>query len=106
MARLLRVVPELMILVKGMFAAVRSVFFTIILLFGLMYVFSIALRQLCGEELERRYFSSVPATFYILLMHGCLLDGPKEIADALKQAQPMLLPIYLFFVLLAAMTIL
>merc|ERR1712003_287953 len=46
MARLLRSMPELLILIKGMVAALRSVFFTLLLLVILMYVFAILFRQM------------------------------------------------------------
>merc|ERR1719453_587936 len=54
-ARLLRSMPELLVLIKGMIAAIRSVFFTLLLLFLLLYVFAILVRQLTvdttiGEE--------------------------------------------------------
>merc|ERR1719183_2384679 len=51
MARLLRSMPELLVLIKGMIAAIRSVFFTLLLLFLLLYVFSILFRQLTMESL-------------------------------------------------------
>merc|ERR1719210_2892589 len=61
MARLLRAIPELMILIKGMVAAMRSVILTLALLIIMPYVFGIAFTQMCNEtkELEVKYFDSV-----------------------------------------------
>merc|ERR1719163_1371889 len=46
MARLLRAMPELLILIKGMIASLRSVSFVFMLLIIILYIFSIAFRQL------------------------------------------------------------
>merc|ERR1719262_2019509 len=50
MARLLRAMPELLILIKGMVAALRSVFFTLGLLFVMLYIFGIAFVQICDDS--------------------------------------------------------
>merc|ERR1719277_972170 len=44
--RLFRSVPELLILIKGIAAAARSVFFTLILLLLLLYAFGISMKQM------------------------------------------------------------
>merc|ERR1719422_935950 len=60
MVRLFRAMPELLILVKGMVAATRSVFFTLCLLGILLYIFGIAFRQLLeGSPTGDIYFQSV-----------------------------------------------
>ena len=46
MARLLRSVPELLIIVRAIAIALRSVFFLMVLLVGLVYVFSLLFNQL------------------------------------------------------------
>ena len=46
MARLLRSVPELLIIVRAIAIALRSVFFLMVLLFGLVYVFALLFSQL------------------------------------------------------------
>mmetsp|Transcript_140864 Transcript_140864/g.357866 ORF Transcript_140864/g.357866 Transcript_140864/m.357866 type:complete len:772 (-) Transcript_140864:154-2469(-) len=106
MARLLRAVPELMILIKGMVAAIRSVIFTIVLLVIIMYVFAIGLTQItAGSALQSSHFESVPSTMYALMMHGCLLDAPKELSDALGEESWLYPPIFWLFVLMAALTV-
>merc|ERR1719284_666006 len=61
MGKLLRVMPELMIMIKGMKAATRSVFFTLLLLAVIMYIFGIAFVQISdGTEVGRKHFQGVP----------------------------------------------
>ena len=53
--------PEVMIIIKGLTVASRSVFFTFVLLLLITYIFSIAFRQLAQENLflESELFPSV-----------------------------------------------
>merc|ERR1719316_1379758 len=75
MARLLRAMPELMVLLKGMAAAARSVFFTLVLLLGLLYVFAIAFTQLLeGEDVGALFFSDVARSMRTLWLYATLLD--------------------------------
>merc|ERR1719261_2053866 len=75
MVRLLRAMPELMILIKGMVVAMRSVFFTLCLLAVIIYLFSIAFRQLTdGLAVGDRYFRTVPDAMASLLLRGTLPD--------------------------------
>merc|ERR1719454_1643773 len=61
MGKLLRVMPELLIMLKGMKAATRSVFFTLLLLVVIMYVFAIAFVQLSDDtDVGASYFDTVP----------------------------------------------
>lgn len=75
MARLLRAMPELMILIKGMFVATRSVLFTLGLLVIIMYVFAIAICQLTKDtDTGAAYFPTVPESIISLLLRGILPD--------------------------------
>merc|ERR1719191_489625 len=57
MGKLLRVMPELMIMIKGMKAATRSVFWTLLLLVVVKYVFGIAFVQMSTDSiLHQTYF--------------------------------------------------
>merc|ERR1719446_723734 len=68
MARMLRSMPELLILIKGMVAAMRSVGFVLLLLVIIMYVFSIAFVQLLkGTDAGNEFFPGIPASMYTLL---------------------------------------
>ena len=67
-ARLVKLMPELMILVKGMLVACRSVFFTLILLLLITFVFSITFIEFSrgNETLEHEYFSSMGTSILTL----------------------------------------
>merc|ERR1719327_659826 len=71
MVRVFRAMPELLILIKGMLASTRSVFFIFCLAIILFYVFGVLFRQLThGNAVLTSVFSSVPGTMYFLLIHG------------------------------------
>lgn len=60
-AKLLRAFPEVLIMIKGISAAARSVFFTICLLLLVLYIFGIAFRQICvGLGIGEAHFPTVP----------------------------------------------
>lgn len=106
MARLLRAMPELMILIKGMVAAMRSVFFTLFLLVIIMYVFAVAFTQLTdGTQVGDMHFKSVPDSMYTLLLYGTLLDNVGPLADRLGRESLFLGAVFFFFVLLGALTV-
>ena len=73
--RVARYMPELMILIKGLMVAARSVFFTLVLLLLITYVFSIAFTQLAQETpLDQNEFSSVPVTVLNLVIISVMPD--------------------------------
>merc|ERR1719446_1940249 len=74
MARMLRSMPELLILIKGMVAAMRSVGFVLLLLFIMMYVFSIAFVQFLRDtDAGKSLFPGIPIAIYTLLMSGTFM---------------------------------
>merc|ERR1719265_1784251 len=106
MARLLRAMPGLMIMIKGMVAAMRSVFFTIALLFIAMYVFSIAFTQLTTDTaVGESLFSSVWGSMYTLLLCGTLLDNLSGTMEEISADSPVVAGLFLLFVLVGALTI-
>lgn len=109
MARLLRSMPELLILVKGMVAAFRSVFFTLCLLFIVLYVFGIIFRQLTKSnppsDLSVNHFSSVTHSMHTLLLYGTFLDDLASFALEVEQASYTYLAVFYIFVLLSALTV-
>eukprot|EP00927_Polykrikos_kofoidii_P008629 TRINITY_DN13597_c0_g3_i2.p1 TRINITY_DN13597_c0_g3~~TRINITY_DN13597_c0_g3_i2.p1 ORF type:complete len:711 (-),score=132.19 TRINITY_DN13597_c0_g3_i2:57-2189(-) len=95
--RLLRATPELMILIKGLLAAFRSVFFTLLLITALLFVFAIAFTQLTlGTEYGEGNFGSVTASMYYLMLHGAFLLSADYKALELQAAGGHLL-VFLFF---------
>eukprot|EP00929_Paragymnodinium_shiwhaense_P053373 TRINITY_DN26706_c0_g3_i1.p1 TRINITY_DN26706_c0_g3~~TRINITY_DN26706_c0_g3_i1.p1 ORF type:complete len:599 (-),score=178.30 TRINITY_DN26706_c0_g3_i1:245-2041(-) len=108
MARLLKSMPELLILIRGMIAAIRSVFFTLFLLMIAMYVFAIFFRQTTSGEVNGEYFETVVRSMHSLWQYGVMLDAvgdvSKKIADMDKMPYMCLCGWYLF-ILLGALTI-
>lgn len=75
MGHLINACPELLVLVKGMAVAARSVFFTLWLLGIIIYVFAIGLRQLTdGTDVGTEYFGSVYQAMVTLLFEATLPD--------------------------------
>lgn len=86
MARLVKEMPELLILVKGVFVAARSVFFTILLMAILLYCFSLCLRSFFGDtKFGERYFPTVPAGEWTLLLKLALFQGLGEFLEEAKE---------------------
>eukprot|EP00929_Paragymnodinium_shiwhaense_P073086 TRINITY_DN37152_c0_g1_i1.p1 TRINITY_DN37152_c0_g1~~TRINITY_DN37152_c0_g1_i1.p1 ORF type:complete len:885 (+),score=229.80 TRINITY_DN37152_c0_g1_i1:215-2869(+) len=109
MARLLRAMPELFILMKGLFAAARSVFFTLVMLCIILFVFGIAFTQLTAKtQLGLTYFAKVPNSMYFLLIHGTLLlSTDYKVMEIAAESEAIVSPfvlntIYMFFILLTA----
>jgi len=102
----LRGCPELLVLLKGIFIAVRSVFFTMILMILLAYMFAIAFAQLTrGSEVGDDYFSTVPDAMKHLLIAACFPDL-EDFIDGVGDEGWALGLLFLLFVLLVSMTIL
>merc|ERR550534_2369971 len=109
MARLFRAMPELLILINGMAAAMRSVGFTLLLLIVVLYVFGIAFRQLVGETCRspegHLYFDKVIVAMHTLLLHGTLTDGLRPLVDALAAESLVFACVFYVFLMLSALTI-
>jgi len=107
MARLLRAVPELVILIKGLVAAARSVFFTLMLLLVLLYVFSIAFKQLTdgmGTEVTG-HFPDVASGMNTLWFYGTLLEEVTSLANTLKAESIGLVFLLDLYILAAALLV-
>jgi hypothetical protein len=103
---MLKSLPELMILIKGMLTAMKSVAYVMGLLLLITYVFAIAFTQLAvGTELAEVYFTNVPLTMYSLFIHGTMLDDLSGFTNALRAEMWPLLVLALIFVSLAALTV-
>mmetsp|Transcript_114998 Transcript_114998/g.211479 ORF Transcript_114998/g.211479 Transcript_114998/m.211479 type:complete len:788 (+) Transcript_114998:60-2423(+) len=108
MARLLRSMPELLILIKGMIAAIRSVFFTLLLLFLLLYISAILFRQLTADSaVGEEFFPGIMSTAHRLVLDGMLHDGPADLmAACVDEGMYILVPLFYMFILMAAFTVL
>ncbi|CAE8679968.1 unnamed protein product [Polarella glacialis] len=105
MAKLLRAMPELTIIVKGIGYAARSVAVFLILWIILIFVFAVVLRQLtAGSEIGDRYFESVPASMNTLFLEGIFPDTAHFVHD-LHSGNKILWPFIVIFLLLASVTV-
>lgn len=105
MSRLLFMIPELVILVKGMLVALRSVFFTLMLLFMLTYGFAICFTQAAKDtELEKTYFSDVGSSMSTLVL-DIILPDKKPIVSALAAVHWTYTFGSLIYILLGSLTI-
>lgn len=105
MAKLLKAFPELTILIKGIWVAARSVFFTLCLLTIIIYIFAVAFRQLTDDqEIGAKYFKSVPDSMKSLLLYGVLPDQ-AEIVTNIGDSHVILGILSLIFILLASLTV-
>lgn len=105
MARLLRWVPELLILLKGLLMASRSVFFTLVLLFFTIYIFALVFRQLTdGTPIGQEYFSTVSHSMISLLLRGVLPDLTVFVED-MGSEHILFAVLMLIFILIASLTV-
>jgi len=84
LARLLNGMPELMVLIKGMMIATRSVFSTLALLVIIIYVFAILLTQTLSTIDAEKFpvvkdFETVPQSMNTLLLQGVFPDQGASI---------------------------
>eukprot|EP00928_Gymnodinium_smaydae_P015593 TRINITY_DN15777_c0_g2_i1.p1 TRINITY_DN15777_c0_g2~~TRINITY_DN15777_c0_g2_i1.p1 ORF type:complete len:793 (-),score=115.20 TRINITY_DN15777_c0_g2_i1:246-2624(-) len=110
LARMLRSMPELMIMMKGIYAAGPSVFFTLVLLGIVMYVFAIMFTQLTSDsEVGNIYFPSITGSMFTLMARGTFLDDLTTISRELLSLPGGGLTIFLvfiMFIMLAALFVL
>lgn len=105
-AKLLRAFPEVLIMIKGISAAARSVVFTICLLILVLYVFGIAFKQICdGLPIGTSSFSTVPEAMLTLLIHGVFMDDMAELVAAIREDSAVAFGTFIIFVLIASITL-
>jgi len=106
MVRLLRAFPELLVLIKGIFAAMRAVGVVALVLILIMYVFGIILRQLSdGTDMGEEFFKSVPHAMVTLLIYGTLLDNVGDTAGAISDESWVCWVIFFVFLVISALTL-
>mmetsp|Transcript_120607 Transcript_120607/g.208567 ORF Transcript_120607/g.208567 Transcript_120607/m.208567 type:complete len:504 (-) Transcript_120607:26-1537(-) len=104
MAKMMKSLPELMILIKGTVVGIRSVAITLVLLGGITAVFAIAMRTLTdGTEVGHESFSSVPGSMYTLMVEGVMPDNGALMTD-LGATQWYFALMFFLFIFLAALT--
>jgi hypothetical protein len=104
MVRLVRAFPELVVLLKGIKAAVRSVMVFFGLWIIMIYIYAVVFKQISADrDIGERYFHSIPAAMNTLLLRGILPDF-ADLMDDVSEDMPFLWPILLSFILLASLT--
>ena len=105
-ARIARYMPELMILIKGLIVAARSVFFTLVLLLLMTYVFSIALLSLSqGTSIEDNLFPSMPRTVLRLVVQ-CTMPDSEAFFHSLEEESWVMAALFLVFILSGSLIVL
>eukprot|EP00930_Biecheleria_cincta_P035333 TRINITY_DN24301_c0_g1_i1.p1 TRINITY_DN24301_c0_g1~~TRINITY_DN24301_c0_g1_i1.p1 ORF type:complete len:797 (+),score=172.77 TRINITY_DN24301_c0_g1_i1:59-2449(+) len=103
--RFLRAIPELVIILKAIGFAARSVAVFFLLWIVIIYVFAIILRQLTDQtDLGSQYFGSVGSAMNTLLLEGILADY-ADMVNAMGRENPLYGVVMVAFVLLASITI-
>lgn len=109
LVRLARACPEIMIIMRGMLAAMRSAIFTMLFLLGVVYVFAILFRQLCIDTAlaaEYHYFDSVMNSIVTLVCYGLYMDSIVEIVERLREESVGHLLVFVAFMLICSHTVL
>jgi len=107
MARLMRSMPELMTLMKGLVAALRSVATTFLFLIGILWVFGIVFNQQYKENTGDLavYFSRLGISMVTLFVNGTLLDEVTSVLLALKADSAVMMVVFFIFLLLSSITL-
>jgi len=103
MAKTMRVIPELMIMIKGLVLALRSVASAGILSLGVTYLYAVVIRQLTQDkDLATRYgLTSVSKTAVFLLLEAILPDNADTIRQYGMESLHLALILFSFIALLA-----
>eukprot|EP00931_Biecheleriopsis_adriatica_P007090 TRINITY_DN108405_c0_g1_i1.p1 TRINITY_DN108405_c0_g1~~TRINITY_DN108405_c0_g1_i1.p1 ORF type:complete len:656 (+),score=115.27 TRINITY_DN108405_c0_g1_i1:36-1970(+) len=105
-AKLMRSMPEFFILIKAVSAASRSAFFTLLFLFIILYVYSIAFVQLLdGTDVGDKYFSTVMIAVQSLFVHGAMADNAALVAKQVGEESVPVMLMFLSVLLVAAITV-
>jgi len=104
LAKLLQAIPELVIIMKGIKFASRSVSVFFGLWFVIIYVFAIMFKQLTdGYSVGDHYFSSVPAAMNSLMLQGIFPENSAMVNESFEVWY--LWPLLILFLSLVSVTI-
>jgi voltage-gated sodium channel len=112
MAKIMRVVPEMMVIVKGMAASVRTVSMTGVLLIAVLYTFSIIFtdafheHELAEDEEETEssaMFGTMGKSMFSLFIMGTVLDDVTAASNAIRETQNFwMLTAFIVFILISS----
>jgi hypothetical protein len=104
---MLKALPELLIMVKGIGTATSSVSYTMFLLILATYVFAIALTQLSEDtEFGDTFLHGVAESMYTLVIYCAFFDDLSVYADAVKAESTVCMIISVVYMVIAGITIL
>mmetsp|Transcript_54031 Transcript_54031/g.126173 ORF Transcript_54031/g.126173 Transcript_54031/m.126173 type:complete len:808 (-) Transcript_54031:80-2503(-) len=106
---LLRAFPEAMMLLKGIYAALRGVVTTMCLLLVLLFVFGLIFKSQAVDNayMIDEYFGSIGQSMLSLFLYATLLDGPAQVYHEIAQEMGIIMGgLFLLFILLSAFTVL
>mmetsp|Transcript_61906 Transcript_61906/g.145067 ORF Transcript_61906/g.145067 Transcript_61906/m.145067 type:complete len:623 (+) Transcript_61906:28-1896(+) len=106
--RVARYMPELMILIKGLMVAARSVFFTLVLLLLVTYVFSIAITQLAagtGTKMEAEQFPNALVTVLNLIIVSTMPDQKDYYEMVRDEGDWFMALLFLVFVMFSSLIV-
>eukprot|EP00971_Amphidinium_carterae_P326215 6456892-Amphidinium_carterae.2 len=107
MARLFRLIPELMVMVKGIAIATRSVMVTLTLLTLILYVFGITFTQLLRETIVgAENFKDVAQSMNTLLGYGIIMEDTPQIINDLGRENIAYGALFLLFMMMSSFTVL
>lgn len=105
MVRILRSIPELMVVIKGMTVAIRAVSATLMLLFFIVYVFAIGLKQLlAGTSAGEKIFPDVAISARFLLL-ATMCPDLIDFVNTVWDEGIFFALVFMTFVLIGAVTI-
>eukprot|EP00928_Gymnodinium_smaydae_P014680 TRINITY_DN15402_c0_g5_i1.p1 TRINITY_DN15402_c0_g5~~TRINITY_DN15402_c0_g5_i1.p1 ORF type:complete len:827 (-),score=164.62 TRINITY_DN15402_c0_g5_i1:442-2922(-) len=105
--RLLRCVPEFLVLLRALVAGMRAVFFTVVLMVAFSYIFAIFLKQLTDDtaSIQDSYFSTVPIGMKNLLVMAAFPDL-GDMIDEIASESVLACIIFFLSVLITALAML
>lgn len=105
MTKFLRMVPELVVIIKALIFCARSMAIFLLLWLGIIYVFAVVFRQVSSDtSIGNEFFRTVPIAMKTLLLDGLLADY-APIMHSVFDGNVLLGFLLLIFVLLASVTI-
>jgi hypothetical protein len=107
LARLFRNMPELLILIRGMAFALKSVMATLFLLLVIIYIFAVLFtQQLAGTELGAGIFDNVPQAMNFLMVHSVFPEEKEWLEKMLDEGGIVFYSVAIVYLMLASLTVL
>lgn len=107
MARLMRAFPELLTLLRGIWAATKSVTLTLLLLIFFLYIFAVIFKiQLKGVADAEEMYGTVLQCMWTLLLAGTFMDEVAYVLAPVREDSWVLAFVFLLYMILTACMVL